>query len=303
MKNILAIPIAICILTSNAFAQLRVVTTTTDLAAIVHAIGGKHTKITAIAKGYQDPHYVQAKPSYMRQLNRADLLVYTGLELEVGWLPLIIQGARNPKITLGAPGHLNASVGITPLEIPEGQMDRSMGDIHPEGNPHYLLDPRNGLTVAQTIAKKLSELTPEHTGSYQKNLKQFDQNLQTSIKAWKIRLQTLQNKHIVTHHKLWEYLANWLQITIIDQIEKKPGVPPSPRHVAELVSRIKTGHIPFLFCSNVIDPKPAKRVADRANIQLLVLPASVGGEPEIKTYTDLFETIVTRLETAAKGSL
>jgi len=300
MKNIWIIVLILCF-AAQANAQIRVVTTTPDLAAIAQKIGGDHIVVTAIAKGYQDPHYVQAKPSYMRLLNRADLLIYTGLELEVGWLPLIIQGARNPKITPGATGHLEASQGIAPLEIPTGQIDRSMGDIHPEGNPHYLLDPRNGLVVAKAIAMKLSELTPKHAQIFQKNLTQFQKHLQANIASWEIRLKPLQSKKIITHHKLWEYLANWLQLIIVNQVESKPGISPSPRHIAKLVSQMEAENIELLLCSNLADPKPAKRVSERANARLLILPASVGGEPEITTYTNLFEIIVSRIESTVTG--
>lgn len=276
-------------------AKVNVVTTTPDLAAIARDMGGEFITVKAIARGNQDPHHLQAKPSYMRTMNQADLLIYTGLELEVGWLPLLIQGARNPKITPGALGHLDASVGIKRLEVPEGKVDRSMGDVHPEGNPHYTLDPRNGLIVGQTIADKLSQLDPEHTENYQENFTQFQKGLQTKIKIWETRLSSLQSKQIVTYHKLWEYLTDWLHLEIVGQVENKPGIPPSPRHVAELVDRMKASGITLLLTSDYSDPKPAERVAQQAGAKLMILPASVRGREGIDTYTDLFEVIVSQL--------
>ena len=276
-------------------ATVRVVTTTPDLAAIVRDIGGDFVVVKSIARGNQDPHYVQAKPSFMRTMNQADLLIYTGLELEVGWLPLLIQGARNPKIRPGALGHLDASVGIKRLEIPDGKLDRSMGDVHPEGNPHYMLDPRNGLIVGQTIADKLSQIDPENAEGYQKNLALFQKKLQAKIEMWEARLRGLQGKQIVTYHKLWEYLTDWLHLKIVSQVENKPGIPPSPRHVAELVVRMKANDIILLLSSDYSAPKPAERVAQQAGAKLIVLPASVGGREGIETYADLFEVIVSQL--------
>jgi len=166
-------------------AKINVVTTTPDLAAIAREVGGDFVTVKAIARGNQDPHYVQAKPSFMRTMNQADLLIYTGLELEVGWLPLLIQGARNPKIGLGALGHLDASEGIQRLEIPDGKLDRSMGDVHPEGNPHYMLNPHNGLIVGQTIANRLSQLDPENATSYERILRYFKKNYRQKLRFGK----------------------------------------------------------------------------------------------------------------------
>ncbi len=289
-------------LSTTANAQLNVITTLPDLASITRAIGGERVVVKSIARGDQDPHSLQAKPSFMRDLNRADLLVYNGLELEVGWLPLLIQGARNPRITPGSLGHLDASIGIPLLEVPTGQIDRSMGDVHTQGNPHYLLDPRNGLIVAQTITRKLQELDAAHASTYQKNLDHFQTDLKAHIKTWEIQLASLQGKPVVTDHKLWEYLANWLQITIVDQIENKPGIPPSPHHVATLINRMKTDHIHLLFVANYTDPKPAQRVAEQVNAKLLILPASVDSEKTIASYTSLFQTIVSQLSTVTTGS-
>lgn len=281
-----------------AAGKVRIVTTTPDLAAIARAVGGDRVEVKSIAKGYQDPHYVEAKPSYMRTLNRADLLVYTGLELEVGWLPLLIQGARNPKVVMGAAGHLEASRGIRILEVPTGQVDRSMGDIHPEGNPHYMLDPRNGLIVAETIAAQLQTIAPGDADAFGRNLIQFQQNLNRKIAAWESHAAALKDKKVVSYHRLWPYLADWLGLVVVDQVEVKPGIPSSPRHIARLIARMAAEDIRVLICSNTVDPKVAKRVAERAGAQLLILPLSVGGAPDIDTYADLLDTIVARLAEA-----
>jgi zinc/manganese transport system substrate-binding protein len=282
--------------------KVRVVATTPDLASIAEAVGGDRVEVRSIAKGYQDPHYVAAKPSYMRMLNRADLLIYIGLELEVGWLPLLIQGARNPRVVLGAAGHLDASEGIQVLEVPSGQVDRSMGDVHPEGNPHYMLDPRNGLVVAETISALLEALAPEDHEVFASNTERYKRDLEGRIRGWEARAEGLSGLRVVTYHKQWEYLTHWLGLEIVDQVEDKPGIPPSPRHIASLVRRMKSEGIRVVICSNTVDPKPAGHLAERAGAQLLVLPTSVGGGPGTKTYADLFDTIVSQIVSAFSGS-
>lgn len=286
----------------NGEAKIRVVTTTTDLAAIVSAVGGNEVDVEAIAKGYQDPHYVQAKPSYMRMMNRADLLVYVGMELEVGWLPLLIQGARNPRIAPGAVGHLDASVGIRHLEVPTGQVDRSMGDVHPDGNPHYWLNPRNGLVIAKRVAEKLGDLEPEKADVFLANYETFRTDLEAHIVTWKKKLAQFEGRELVTYHKLWAYLADWLQFVVVDQVESKAGIPPSPRHLSDLVARMKSEQIDLVVCSNFVDTKIAQRVADRSQARLIVLPASVGAVSGVETYVGLFDHIVGKLESVNGGS-
>lgn len=286
----------------EAEAKVRVVTTTMDLAAIVTEIGGEAVSVQSIAKGYQDPHYVQAKPSYMRLMNRADLLVYVGLELEVGWLPLLIQGARNPKIAPNAVGHLDASVGIRRLDVPTNKVDRSMGDVHPEGNPHYWLDPRNGLLIAKAVAEKLSIIAPNKSDVFQKNLVAFEEDLKSRITHWEKHLSHLKGKGVVTYHRTWNYLADWLQFHIVAEVENKPGIPPSPRHVSDLVMRMKGDEIDVILCANLVDAKAAKRVAQKAQAKLVILPTSVGGEAGVETYVYLFEKIASRLSSLNEGS-
>jgi zinc/manganese transport system substrate-binding protein len=282
-------------------AKIQVVTTTTDLAAIVKAVGGDWVDVDAIAKGYQDPHYVQAKPSYMRLMNHADLLVYVGLDLEVGWLALLIQGARNPQIVSGATGHLDASAGIRRLDVPQGTVDRSMGDVHPQGNPHYWLDPRNGIVIAKAIVEKLVVLDPQHAEVFQSRLTHFETDLTAQIMVWEKQLAHFKGRKVVTYHKTWGYLADWLQFQIVAQVENKPGIPPSPRHVSDLVSRMQADGIGVMLCANLVDTKVAQRVAERSRAKLVVLPASVGGEKGVDTYRDLFAVIVARLGTVNEG--
>ncbi|MSR81986.1 MAG: zinc ABC transporter substrate-binding protein [Candidatus Latescibacteria bacterium] len=281
--------------------KIHVVTTTPDLAAIARAVGGERVEVKAIARGDQDPHYLEAKPSYMSLVNKADLLIYNGLELEIGWLPLLIQGGRNPKVLSGQPGNLEASAGISVLELPSGEVDRSQGDVHPLGNPHYTLDPRNGLVIAQTIATRLQALDPGDAQTFSRNLKQFEQDLQQHLAQWEMRAKDLRGRRVVTYHKNLEYLANWLGLVVADYLEDKPGVPPSPRHIAELVGHMKRDNLAVILYANFQEAMAPERVASQANALALALPISVGGEPGIITYADLFETILGCLEKGFGG--
>lgn len=281
---------------------LRVVTTTTDLAAIAAAVGGDDVEVESIARGYQDPHYVEAKPSFMRRLNRADLLIYNGLELEIGWLPLLVEGSRNRAVLPGRPGSLDASQGLAIIEVPSGQVDRSMGDIHPEGNPHYTLDPRSGIAIAERIAARLGQLAPDRAERFAARLDSFHSSLEARIAVWERRLEPHRNAQIVAHHKQWEYLASWLGLDIVGYVEEKPGVPPAPRHVAQIVARLQSLECPLVIHADFVDPRPCQRIAGRAGAIALSLPAAVGGEADVVDYADLFEAITTKLERALSHS-
>jgi len=278
-------------------AKIRVVTTTTDLAAIVREIGGDRVEVQSIAKGYQDPHYVEAKPSYIRIVNQADLLVYVGLQLEIGWLPLLIQGARNPKVLPGAQGNLDASRGIEILEVPKGEVDRTMGDIHPEGNPHYWLDPRNGIVIGRAIADRLKTLSPEEASYFEKNLSAFTKGLQEMIHLWEERMVSYQGLEIACDHKQWEYLASWLGLKIVGLVEDRPGIPPTPKHIAELIALMGERKISLLLNANFYDPSASRKIAERTGAQLIVLPTSVGGEDGIERYPLLFDRILSIFKT------
>jgi len=269
---------------------LSVVTTTTDLAAIAEALGGERIKVRSIAKGAQDPHYVAAKPSYMRLLNRADLLLYVGLQIEIGWLRLLVQGARNPGLVA-----LNLSQGISVLEVPRGEITRALGDIHPEGNPHYWLDPRNGLTIARRIAGQLKALAPGDRAYFEERLRLFEKDLKGKIQRWEGQMKPYRGKKVVAYHKQWEYLARWLGLSIIGYVENKPGIPPAPKHVAGLIRRMREEKVKALMVASFINPTIPKSVAKKGGAKMVMLPASVGGEEGIKSYNGLFESIIGKL--------
>jgi zinc/manganese transport system substrate-binding protein len=277
---------------------LRVVTTTTDLAALTKAVGGDLIEVQAIARGSQDPHFVDARPSFMRRMRGADLLVYNGLELEIGWLPLLVDGSRNRRLQAGEPGALNASKGLPILEIPTVELDRSHGDVHPEGNPHYTLSPLNGRQVALTISTRLQQLLPDHSERIQLQCEQFIALLDTQISHWEQQARPWQGTQVIAHHKQWEYLAHWLGLDIVAYIEAKPGIPPTPRHVSNLVGLIETDEIPIILRSTFTDERPARRLAERTAARVVELPAAVDAIDNTQDYIALFNVILDQLETA-----
>lgn len=278
-----------------AAEPISVVATTADIAAIVKAVGGDRVAVDSIAKGYQDPHFVEAKPSYVRIVNRARMLFNVGLELEVGWLPLLIQGSRNPSLVV-----VDLSPGISVLEKPSGPISRAQGDVHPLGNPHYWLDPRNGVIMARRVAQELKAVAPGETATFEQNLKSFENDLSARRKRWEEQIAPLRGTEIVTYHKEWEYLMRWLGLSIIGYVEDKPGIPPSPRHLEELVQTMQQRKVKALIASNYTNPNVPRSIAEKTGTKLLVLPTSVGGEETIRSYGELFDAIVGKLVNALK---
>ncbi len=283
----------------SASAKLKVVASIPDLAALAQEVGGDLVEAQSIARGDQDPHYLEPKPSFALMLNRADLLIEAGLELESGWLPVLITQSRNPKIQPGTAGFMNAHDGVKILEIPTGPIDRSMGDVHPDGNPHYWLNPKNGLIIAKKISERLAQLDPPNAARYAENEKAFEQRLTQKITQWEREIVPLKGKKIITHHKSFSYFVDWTGMIVEGLIEPKPGIPPNPNHLLSLIQLIQTTKIPLIITENYYDPKPSKELAEKTGTKVLILPTSVGGEPQIKTYEDLFETLIRKL----KGTL
>lgn len=280
-----------------AIAKAKIVASLPDFEAIAKEIGGDKVEVKSIAKGYQDPHFVDAKPSFIRDLNRADLLIYQGLDLEIGWLPVLITGSRNSKITsLSSPGRLDASILISNiLEVPRTRIDRSMGDIHPFGNPHYMLDPRNGILVARGIAERLGQIDPENASFYEDNFKQFADQLVKKIRVWEAELAPFKGTKIVAYHKSWDYFANWAGFDEVGWIEPKPGIPPTPSHVAQLIENMKNQNVKVVIAESFYPQKTARIIAEKTGSEFLVVPSSVEAREGIDTYPQLFDTIVNEL--------
>jgi ABC-type Zn uptake system ZnuABC Zn-binding protein ZnuA len=227
-------------------APLKVVTTTPDLADIVRQVGGDAVTVDCLSRGYQDPHFVEAKPSLILKLRNADLFIQTGLELEVGWAPLLVQGARNPRIQAGARGYLDASVFIQPLEVPVNPT-RSGGDVHPGGNPHYLADPHNVQLVARGIATKFGELDPVRAGDYVRRADGYVKRLDAKIAEWEGALAPYKGTPFVSYHKNLVYFADHFGLVSVGEIEPKPGIPPSPNHTAELIALMKSRNVRLIL--------------------------------------------------------
>jgi len=284
--------------TSVQAKKIYIVTTTTDIASITREIGGDFISVDSIAKGGQDPHYIQAKPSYMVKLNRADLLLYQGLQLEIGWLNFLIEGARNPNVRPLQPGHLDLSSVIQPLEIPLGDLDRSMGHVHPQGNPHYNLSPSNAIKMANAITDQLILLDQDNEITYRKNLNEFVLKVNDRLSNWKSRLNKILNKKVVVFHRTWIYLFTEFGIDQIGTIEKLPGVPPTPMHLAKIKNLIEQNNVRVIIQASYYDSEFSNLLSEKTGAKTVVLPAFVGGVSEATNYFSTIEYIVTELENA-----
>ena len=283
-----------------ARAQLKVVTSTTDLYDIARAVGGDKIAASHIGEGYQDPHFIEAKPSFVLQLRKADVWAYVGLDLEIGWMPLLLDGARNPKISAGGAGHLDVSRAIPVIDVPTGQVDRSMGDVHTMGNPHYWLDPENGRRIARLFAAKFAELDPKNAATYQANTRAWEDRLNAAEAAWKADLEAIKVKPVVAWHTSWRYFAEYTGMKIVAYMEPKPGVPPSPSHLLEVVRAVKQSGARAIIMEPFYDHKLADLVARQTGAKVLILPPSVGGAPGINDYAQLMRFDIAQLAAAVK---
>lgn len=268
---------------------------------MAETIGGDRVETFALAKGYQDPHFVDAKPSFIVRLSRADLLIAAGLELEIGYLPPLIDQSRNTKIHPGNPGYLDASVGVDILQRPTTQVTRAMGDVHPYGNPHYWTDPDNGRVIARAIAARLSELDPAGKATYDRNLAAFEARLAAKTKEWDAKMAPFAGTKIVTFHDSWPNFAKHFKLTVAGHVEPKPGIPPSPSHTLEIINLIQSEKIPVILVEPYFDAKTPNAVAGKTGAVVVVFYPSVGGIPEIKDYFGLFDKNVDSFVAAMKG--
>jgi zinc/manganese transport system substrate-binding protein len=281
-------------------AKLRVVATTQDLASLATEVGGDRIDVQGLAKGYQDPHFVEPKPSFILVLNKADLLIVVGRELEIGWLPPLIQQSRNAKIQPGADGYLDASLTVRILEIPTGQITRAMGDVHPQGNPHYWLDPENGRRIAQAIAKKLTSMQPADASYFVSRLADFERRLTEAEKRWDSAMAPYRGTKIVTYHSSWPNFAEHFGLNVVGFVEPRPGIPPSPSHTLELTSMMKQQTIRLILVEPYFDTKTPDAIARNTGAKVLVMSPSVGGEKEITDYFKLFDYDINLFATAMK---
>jgi zinc/manganese transport system substrate-binding protein len=269
--------------------KLKVITTLTDLASLTQEVGGDKVDVEALAKGYQDPHFVEPKPSFLLKLRNADLLISVGLDLEIGWLPPLITQSGNGKIQPGGQGYLDASQFAEILEIPQGRVTRAEGDVHPLGNPHYWLDPDNGRRIAKGIAAKLSEMDPENAAFFQQREKDFEKRLAEADLKWTARMAPYRGRQIVTYHRSWPNFAKHFGLDVVGYIEPRPGIPPTPSHTIELVNLMKRENIKIELIEPYFDLKTPNSIASMTGGKVVQVMPSVGGKPEITDYFKLFD--------------
>ena len=288
-------------MSGRASAQtLNVVTTTEDLAAIAREIGGDKVTATALAKGYQDPHFVDPKPSFILAVSRADLLIVVGRELEIGWLPPLLTSGRNNKVQQGSRGYLDASLTVRILDVPAGQITRAMGDVHPLGNPHYWLEPGNGRKIALAVRDKLTELSPANAALFAQRYTDFDTRLAAAEKRWDAAMAPYRGTKIVTYHRSWPNFMERFGLNVIDYVEPKPGIPPSPSHTLELIQEMKAQGVKVVVVEPYFDLKTPQSIATQVSGQVVVLAPSVGGAKEAGDYLKLFDYDVNLLVAALK---
>lgn len=292
-------------LPGRAQAALKVITTTEDLAALAREVGGDRISVEALARGYQDPHFVEAKPSFVLKLHNADLLIVVGRELEGSWLPALITQARNAKLQPGGAGYLDASQTARILDVPTGPITRAMGDVHPQGNPHYWLDPANGRRIAEAIQKKLAELQPNDAAYFAERYADFDRRLTAAQQRWTAMFAPYRGIKVVTYHRSWPNFADAFGIEVVGYVEPKPGIPPSPSHTLALIQEMKRQGIKLILVEPYFGLKTPNRVAAQTGAKVVVLPPSVGGVDAVKTYFDLFDydlKLIVNAAAAAKGA-
>jgi ABC-type Zn uptake system ZnuABC Zn-binding protein ZnuA len=256
--------------------------------------------VDSLAKGYQDPHFVEAKPSFILKLHSTDLLIAVGRELEIGWLPPLINQARNPRIQPNGDRYLDASQTAKILEIPTGQITRAMGDVHPSGNPHYWLGPDNGRRIAQLIQKKLSEISPPDAAFFAQRYADFDRRLADAEKRWQAAMAPYKGVKVVTYHRSWPNFTDAFGLEVIGYVEPKPGIPPSPSHTLELIQEMKRQNVKIIIIEPYFDRKTPDAIARETGAQVIVLAPSVGGEKEVTDYFKLFDYDVNLVVNAIK---
>ena len=283
---------------AEAAKKLKVVTTLTDLASLTQEVGGDKVEVEALAKGYQDPHFVEPKPSFLLKLRNADLLILVGLDLEIGWLPPLITQSGNGKIQPAGQGYLDASQFAEILEIPQGKVTRAEGDVHPLGNPHYWLDPNNGRRIARGIATKLGEMDPADAAYFQQRYQDFEKRLAEAEKRWAAEMAPYHSRKIVTYHRSWPNFAKHFDLDVIGYIEPRPGIPPTPSHTLELVNLMKRENVKSELIEPYFDLKTPNSIASMTNGKVIVMMPSVGGKPEITDYFKLFDYDINVLKQA-----
>ena len=301
MKRLLiALTILFAAAGSQAAEKLTVVTTTTDLAWIMQQVGGDKVEVESIARGYQDPHFVEAKPSFLLRLRKADLLAVVGLDLEIGWLSPLIEQSRNARIRPGNPGYLDVSAGVEIADRPQASVNRSMGDVHAKGNPHYWLDPANAVRIGIQMERRLSELRPQDTKYFQTRLNELKGKMNKAHQRWTAMLAPYRGAKVVTYHRSWTNFVNRYGLDVVEFVEPKPGVPPSPAHIFELIQKMKAEGVKVILVEPYFDLKTPNSVAAKTGAKVLVMYPSVGGAEGLDDYYAVFDRNIGELVKALR---
>ena len=274
---------------AGAAGKLNVVGSTQDMASLAREVGGDKVNVDAIAQGYQDPHFVDPKPSFLLRLQKADLLIVVGRQLELGWLPPLLTQSRNPKIQVGQAGYLDASLTCEILEIPTAEVTRAMGDVHPVGNPHYWLDPDNGRRIAKAIQQKLAALDPANAAYFAQRYEDFDRRVVEAEKRWTAKMAPYKGREVVTYHNSWPNFTKQFGLKVVGYIEPKPGIPPTPSHTLDLIGFMKSHNVKLILVEPYFDMRTPQSIARQVGGEVADLMPSVGGVKEIKNYFDLFD--------------
>ncbi len=284
-------------LTANASAKLNVITTTTDLRSIAAEVAGDLANVESLGRGTQDPHFIEAKPSFMLKANKADLVISTGMELEIGWLPSILAGARNPKVNAGERGNLEVGPSVEPLEVPTGNISRSDGDVHPAGNPHVTLDPIRAGEIGVLIAKRMGELDTANAAKFDANAKALQSRLVDKTKGWTERVKKSGVTKIVTYHKTLTYFLDRFKLENPAILEPKPGIPPTSGHIIDVIKIVKEKKIPLILVENYFDATVTTKIKQEVpGLRAVTIPVAVEGAAGVAKLDDLYETIVKAIE-------
>ena len=279
---------------STAWGKLRVVTTTTDLKWLTETVGGDLVDVESLSTGDQDIHFVEPRPSMVMKMKRADVLVRTGLDLDM-WADSLVGAARNKKLAYGAPGYVDTSVGIELLQIPAGRVDAAMGDIHIYGNPHYWLDPANAVVITKNIMEGLARNDPRNAAVFAESREKFLAELDVKLKGWSGKAAGLRGMKLVTYHNSWVYFAKRFGLELFGNIEPKPGIPPPPAHLERLIAMMKEDKVRIIMAETYYPASGPKMVAEKTGAKLIIVPSSVGGVSGVKSYFDVFDLILDRL--------
>jgi zinc/manganese transport system substrate-binding protein len=297
-RYLLSVLLGLILLPLDAAAALRVFSCEPEWTSLVTELAGDHAEVFTATTAQQDPHYIQARPSLIARIRRADLVVCTGAELEIGWLPVLMARGGNPRIKPGTDGYFEAANFVLMLEVPQ-RLDRAEGDVHPKGNPHIQLDPRNIARIAPALGERLAKLDPANAGDYRKRLEDFNQRWQSALQRWDTEAASLRGMPIVVHHKSWAYLNQWLGLQEVGTLEPKPGVPPSSSHLAELLETLKVTPAKAVIRAPYQDPRASEWLSKQVpGLTMIEMPFTVGGNAQATDLFGLFDSSIALLKGA-----